>query len=93
MNRTCEHLYSLLKPGGQLIIMDPHPTFLHNHDSEFLSYGDRNNGGYFSLRDKQFNGHIKKLDKKLINCRYVILSVTFESYVFICAHTIQIFAG
>jgi len=93
MNRTCEHIYSILKPGGHLIIMDPHPFFKNNHDSENLSYGDAFNGGYFSLRDKQFDGHIKMFDQELINSRYVILSATFQSSVFICAHTIQIFAA
>jgi len=69
MNRTCEQLYSLLKPGGHLVIMESHPSFLNNHGSEVLSYVDKSNGGYFSLRDKQFGGHIQTIDGEKLNCR------------------------
>ncbi len=70
MNKSFEQVYSVLKPGGHFVISVPHPSFLSHHDTEIVSYGKEiKRGGYFSLRDKQFDGRMKMIDGDELMCR------------------------
>ena len=72
MNQSFEQIYSVLRPGGHFVFTAPHPSFLSNHDTftNMVSYDKKiKRGGYFSLRDIQFEGRIRMTDGDELMCR------------------------
>lgn len=75
---TLRGISRVLRPGGRFVFAVPHPSlpFLGHKIAPF--YFDPNGQGYFSGRDRQFEGRIWRRDGKSVPVRCV--HKTFEDY-------------
>lgn len=80
MNRICQQVYQVLKPGGHFVFSVPHPFMLNAHpddeDTFAFQRGDANASSYFSLRDRKFSGTIKTLDGRVLNVKMCFKAIS-----------------
>jgi SAM-dependent methyltransferase/pyrroloquinoline quinone (PQQ) biosynthesis protein C len=81
MNRICQQVHNMLKPGGHFVFSVPHPFMLHAHeesgDTAFgFDKGDAGQSAYFSLRDRKFSGTIKTLDGNVLNVKMCFKAIS-----------------
>jgi SAM-dependent methyltransferase len=80
MNRICQQVHQMLKPGGHFVFSVPHPSMLNAHanqeDTFGFNKGDASLSSYFSLRDRKFAGTIKTLDGRVLNVKMCFKAVS-----------------
>jgi SAM-dependent methyltransferase/pyrroloquinoline quinone (PQQ) biosynthesis protein C len=80
MNRICQQVHQMLKPGGHFVFSVPHPFMLNAHanqeDTFGFNKGDVNVSSYFSLRDRKFAGTIKTLDGRVLNVKMCFKAIS-----------------
>jgi SAM-dependent methyltransferase len=78
MRRTMVNVHRMLRPGGHFVFAVPHPAFAFMRDPAPPFYFDIGSAGYFSARDRAFDGRIWKRDGSALDVQLV--HKTLEDY-------------
>ncbi len=71
MSKVMGHVFRLLAPGGRFVFTVPHPSFPFMHAEEPPFFFQRGDAGYFSGKDRTFEGSIWRRDGVAVSVRCV----------------------